>query len=512
MGFSFFKAKKQEADYVISGMKSCFLGHKFVAKGQASPQGIFAQWEWKDGELSACVDLLGFYNLFYYATNEEVIVSPSPIQLIAEGAPSELDEQALGVFFRIGFFIEEDTPFKKIKVLPPGGKLVWKAGVISVSGGMEIQPESRVSRREAVDGFIDLFRQSVRQSLESCHGEIVLPLSGGRDSRHILFELKRAGIMPSRCITYNGNTAKDPDAEVLAAMQVSQAVGVPHVILSDKQSRFRDQIITLLKTHLCSDEHFQHMPLQDYCRSVDCILLDGIGGDVLSRNGNFTNVALYDFSRKDQWKQMSRIVIQDFIKVTGFRLEDLIGEQQTQASFPQEQAVEYLQKTLEKFEGAADPWTSFLFWNRTRREIALNLTGMLANARCVLAPYLAHNLVSFLASLSFEVISNPRFHDEVIATAFPEYAHIPYHNELKVKKRQRSAWQRLKTMREGILAVAKVNQKLLLPEVKAQLEMAINAKRTATNVYRYYLICLNEVCNKESVKRFIEVVSEMKTS
>ena len=47
--------------------------------------GLFAEWDFDGETLTARVDALGFYSLFYCEEPGAISVSSSPIQLIAEG-------------------------------------------------------------------------------------------------------------------------------------------------------------------------------------------------------------------------------------------------------------------------------------------------------------------------------------------------------------------------------------------------------------------------------------------
>jgi hypothetical protein len=66
-----------------------------------------------------------FSRFSYYCRDGEFAISSSIPRLIEAGAPIEVDEPALAVFLRLGFFIGDDTPYKHIRALPPGATLVW---------------------------------------------------------------------------------------------------------------------------------------------------------------------------------------------------------------------------------------------------------------------------------------------------------------------------------------------------------------------------------------------------
>jgi asparagine synthase (glutamine-hydrolysing) len=198
--FPFFHAAFEGGRVITRGMPSVRLGHRIARGGDNPSDGIFAEWNWDGERLTVKNDRYGVYPLYYFQTGDTVAVSPSLIRLLMEGAPDDLDYDALSVFLRIGFFIGEDTPFKAIRAVPPDVRWEWKQGRLS-SIGKYIQgrplPYSRVQLSEA---FQDLFRQSIRRRLPSDEN-FVVPLSGGRDSRHILLELAEQGVRPNYCIT-----------------------------------------------------------------------------------------------------------------------------------------------------------------------------------------------------------------------------------------------------------------------------------------------------------------------
>ena len=206
------------------------LGTRATRPGCDTPEGIYTDWNWDGCSLTAEVDRFGFYPLFYCGSDSEIMISTSPVELIARGAPADIDYESLGVFLSIGHYLDEQTPFRAIRVLPPGGRLHWS--------GTEFRIEKRtlacfspkdISRSDAVDGAIELFSQAVAYMAEQARRELVVPLSGGRDSRHILLELLRLGYSP-QCITWvDNNRGLGPDA--MAASQIATAARANHRLL-----------------------------------------------------------------------------------------------------------------------------------------------------------------------------------------------------------------------------------------------------------------------------------------
>lgn len=507
MPFPFFEVRKYDRGTVTRGRPACVLGHGFDVDGVAERQGVYARWQWDGTRLIAQVDRLGFYGLFYCHTPSGVLISPSVLQLVAEGAQPTPNDLALSVFFRIGLFLNEDTPFRAIRALPPGGTLVWKDGRTEITGGPEVASESTISRREALDGFIDLMRQAVVRCFRSWEGQFVLPLSGGRDSRHILFQMKAHGTLPSLCVTsHSGGGSFDPEAE--PARRVAKAAGVPHVLLDGGRSRQRDMVRTLVATHLCSDEHAQLIQLADYCAGTRAVL-DGIGGDILSRNRGATDEAAYENCIAGDYTAVARFMIQDHCRIVGAGPADVFDPAEVERRFPEDEAVEYIAETIRKFESAPDPFTSFFFWNRTRREISLAPTAIHSDAAAVLCPYLDSDLQRFLASLPFDVTRDRRFHDDAIARAFPAFAQIPYSEQVKERPRRTAFFRRVCRAADAAFVAATWFPGRRLREVRTLLGPARNGVRKGTADLLHCYRLLIDSADPHHARRLIDVADRL---
>src|SRR3989338_9822448 len=93
------------------GNSHCF-GHKIDRGPGAKPDGVFAEWSWDGNQLTVTNDRYGLFPLYYCCADNEIYLSTSIRQMLALGAPKDLDYDALAVFLRIGLFIGDDTPFK----------------------------------------------------------------------------------------------------------------------------------------------------------------------------------------------------------------------------------------------------------------------------------------------------------------------------------------------------------------------------------------------------------------
>ena len=320
--------------------------------------------------------------------------------LICRG--DEWDFGALAVFFRLGFFLGEDTALTAIKAAPP-------------PGGIFIVPEQRISRGQAIDNYVDLFRKSMGQRL--LDGPFAVPLSGGRDSRHILLELLRLGRKPQFAITMLRFPPKCND-DVLVAAELCARAGVPHRVFPQTEDGFTVETRKNHLTNFCTDEHQWTLALADRLGELAVpAVYDGIGGDILS-SGLFQTIDLHQLLCGERLDEVAeRLMPPGRVIKDCFALE-------LSAKMNREVALQRLHRELRRHVGAANPLASFYFWNRTRREIArvLDVYGDTA----AITPFLDNELFRFLSSLPAEVTIPGDFHTETILRAYPEFAHIRF--------------------------------------------------------------------------------------
>lgn len=408
---------------VADGMHRAVFGHRLGAPGVADADGIFAGWDWDGRRLVACNDRYGLQPLFHAnLPGGGVAVSPSIIRLIELGASTAFDLEALSIFFRLGHFLGEDTPFQSIRTVPPNAVFEWVDGKLTCRARYPVVPqEMRLTRDDAIDRYIELFSASIRKRLPTS-SRFGVTLSGGRDSRQIVLELHRQGFRPQACVSaldHPPNPNEDP--EVAAAL--CARLGLRHVIVTQRLSRFAAEAHKNRRTHFCSMAHGWYLALADFLDGqFDCVH-DGIGGDVLSQSKLLTPELDAAFHSGHLHTICDALFARHASNLAG--VERLVrGE--LRACLDPALARRRFARELGRHLDWPNPVASFVFWNRTRREIALAPFGILQGVQTVYAPYLDHDLFDFTVSLPSKVLLNRRFHDEVISRAYPACADIPY--------------------------------------------------------------------------------------
>jgi asparagine synthetase B (glutamine-hydrolysing) len=301
--------------------------------------------------------------------------------------------------------------------------LTWRPGA-----GAHVSVESRpqraecLSRKSAIDGYTTLFRQAVQRRLPLDRDRVIVPLSGGHDSRHILFELVRARCRPDDTITiHHYPPAGDDDSAI--APQVAAAAGVAHTTIPLDPGRVAAERRKNVMTSFCADRHAQMMPVVDYLRGRADVIYDGLGGDILSGTrlqGASQEMALLASGRCDELATMH------LHAHSNEEALNAVLQPAARQRFSFEVAHARVAEALGRHLDAPHPWGSFRVNNRTARSVALLPLAMLARSARVMTPYLDRDLADFLAVLPASRLADGQLHAEVISRAFPEHAHIRY--------------------------------------------------------------------------------------
>jgi len=408
---------------VLTGQPQGFVGHRMRVPGDARPRGLWGEWDWDGQTLTARVDALGYFSLYVYTKGAEVAVSPSILQLLAQGADATLDPVAMAVFHRVGFFVGNDTPFQHIKVLGPDQQLIWSGGTARYEGGEPIPKLQEISRNQAVEAFIEVPRAAIRRFSQAWDAPIALPLSGGRDSRHILLEMAHQGRLPDTCLTFH-HGGKTLNNEVQAARAVAERVGVRHTILGRPRNRLRDSLRGLLMTQLCADEHAQMMPMHDYLTGGAAAAVDGIGGDILTNPDDWA-AGFMERAQRGDYEGIARGMAEGHGGVIA-RHGHSGGAGAVFSPDLEAAAIDRIAQAVRAYDGAPDPYQAFWFYHRTRREISFVSTAVMGGAPMVFCPYLDPDFVDLGLSLAWSVTCDQKLHDDAIYHAYPHAADIPF--------------------------------------------------------------------------------------
>jgi asparagine synthase (glutamine-hydrolysing) len=388
----------------VAGATSFFAGHRLSG---------FASWEWDGAELRAATDRFGLYPLFYCHDGEAIALSTSLLTLIPLLRSRDWDLDALGAFLRLGYFIGDETPFRGIRVAPPF--LRWREGKLHAPAARpEVKRAIHLPRESVEAEYGRLFSASIRKRLDA--SRLFVPLSGGRDSRHIFLELLRRGASVEAAITTDSWRATEREA----GAELCRRTGVRHVVVPPTYFTLAAALERNRATFLCSDEHFWSLTVRDRLRAERAqTIFDGLAGDVLSQSKNLSPQRLQWMRRGELRAMAGHLVAAEDAFLRQILARDFLE------AMPAGRLIDRLADELAAHQGQPNPVGSFFFWNRMRREIALAPFGVLREFAAH-TPFLDEELYEFLSALAAEFLLEQPLHDAVLRREFPEHADVPF--------------------------------------------------------------------------------------
>jgi hypothetical protein len=410
----------------VTGQAKVRLGHR-VTNGGASIDGVGVEWVWDGERFELRGDRFGCFPCFYCVDGNRLLVATTLHDAVEMGAPRELDSEAISAFLITGYFVDGDTPLKAIRRLGPNARIKWQDGRLSVTSALPDVKVQFPSYAAAVDGYLDLFATAIRSRSPggSC---FVHPLSGGRDSRHILLELHRQAHLPREAFTVALSRAQDPHSDVAIAARVCRELGIAHRVLDPWKTSFIDaERLKNFLTGVIGSEGAWMIPARGYVEGATTTLYDGIGGDMLSAGLALRPEWLPKIRARDYDGFIDRLAGTARPVPARGEFFEAANQALGRAGFCSvDSGKHHLRRVLDKFTSLHNALTAFMFFNRTVGIIAAQTYGIYRSVENLYAPYLDHDLFDFLFSLPEEMLEDNAFHSAAITRGYPEFAHIPY--------------------------------------------------------------------------------------
>ena len=172
-------------------------------------------------ELLFETDWLGSRPVYY---NEATGVASRNVNDVIEFADMELDPEGFNAYLGTGYSLFQHTPVRGVRFLPPSARLWRESGGDLRVERLPLDLDARLAERHTADEAVDLLRARV-QAEEAAHdGEIVIPTSGGYDSR--LINLMVADPSRVRSFSFGSSERQWDSTEVARARALAQLLGV----------------------------------------------------------------------------------------------------------------------------------------------------------------------------------------------------------------------------------------------------------------------------------------------
>lgn len=320
-------------------------------------------------------------NALYFASRIDPLVQAAP-------GPLTIDWDAWASIISMRFPGADRTPFAEVRRLQPHATLGWRRrqARLDAPSWPWAQAEPHLDHREAGAALA----QSLRDTVAAVGSPVLVPLSGGRDSRMLACVFAEAGLA-ARAVSVSDDEGGSFEEDLAAP--VAAALGLECDVLRAAPSNYPRNWIT--RARLVEYQFVDHawlVPLSRYVAQQHLPVSDGFAIDVLLGRGNrfFTPETL---DPRDP--RRASLALFDSMRRYG-KAHLALAEHLREPVVERARAL-FLEVAAE-FEGAHSQATLTFYRTRTMRGIACYPTGLLGQRASVVAP--AASLDFALASLS----------------------------------------------------------------------------------------------------------------
>jgi asparagine synthase (glutamine-hydrolysing) len=234
--------------------------------------------------------------LFYIKTKNSLIVSDSAYYL-KDKTDQHLNEEKAAEFMVAGYVTGNETLFDDIKQVRNGEFLLYQKNerllnscyyFKFIHGNYYELPEDRLL--EMLDqAFVNVFSRLV-ESTSKQGKKLVVPLSGGLDSRIIVAMLKRLGVNDVICVTYGGKGNRESEI----SKRVAESLGYKWIFVESTAKKWREyynskeaDLFRVQAGNLSSLPHMQDFPTVKELKTQgkipeNSVFVPGHTGDMIS--------------------------------------------------------------------------------------------------------------------------------------------------------------------------------------------------------------------------------------
>ena len=347
-------------------------------------------------------------------------IIPHAQTIVEVDRPKALDKEAICVFAALGFFLDQDTYWKHQKVLPPASDSILDANGFLVDSTpwfkWHYSPRD-ISFDQALEEFTTLFETIIDEQVTD--KKVVLPISGGLDSRSQAAALKQLG----KKVSSYSYEYKNGFPEAKIAQEIAEVCGFPFQKHTISEPYLWNSIEKLAEINGCYSEftHPRQMAIYDELASKGEVFSLGHWGDVL-----FDDHAIENLREEEEVE----LLIKKVVRKGGMSLANALWEYwKLEGSFS-----DYLYSRLRflleqipiKHSGAKIRAFKSLYW--APRWTSINL-AIFESARPITLPYYDDRMCEFICSIPEKYLANRALQIAYIKQRNAEVARVQWQSE-----------------------------------------------------------------------------------
>jgi len=219
--------------HILSGGQGWHVDHddsRVYGYRLADGSGEWCSLYERNGGVYVTTSPFGTYSPYYAIVGDTVYVADNVAALVRQTGKREINERSLLEYMSFGCgttatTLGTTTHIRGINTFPPGARSVVHETGLEVHSAWA--PHGRLATQQE---FHDRFRQVVADAVGE-KGDIILPLTGGLDTRSILAMLVELGVLDRvRCFTFSGCVEDDQ-----IAASICKHYHLPHKLYTNSR-------------------------------------------------------------------------------------------------------------------------------------------------------------------------------------------------------------------------------------------------------------------------------------
>jgi len=347
-------------------------------------------------------------------------IIPIEQQFVKVRAPHELDLKAICVFVAAGFFLESDTYWKDLKVLPPG-----TINTIDEEGfWIESKPwfnwhysPRDITFEQSVEEFTELFHTICKEQVGDA--PVILALSGGLDSRTQAAAFSKLG----NKVTSYSYSFENGYKESGISRQIAKASGFPFQEFTIPKGYLWDKIdeLTRINGGYAEFTNPRQMAVLDKLRTMTGIFSLGHGGDLF-----FDKAAPDNLIKSREIYQLSKKVVKKGGLELGMALWEAWG---IEGDF-EEYLIERVKSIVNRIaiDNVSASIRAFISSTYVPRWTNVNLR-LFSEAHPITLPYFDDRMCEYICSIPEEFLADRKIQVAYLKEQTPELARITWQGQ-----------------------------------------------------------------------------------
>lgn len=263
--------------------------HQYEEQGTdclQSLRGMFALalWDQKQQRLLLARDRFGKKPLWIAPRPDRLLFASEMQGLLADPSIERaIDPGALDEYLTLGYIRSPRSIFPSVSKIPPASWLTWTPREGLRQGSywrLDYRPKLKISEAEAVERFLELFREAVRIRLRS-DVPVGAFLSGGLDSGSVVAMMAQVSSQPVR--TFSIGFEDSDYSELPLARQVAEKFGTRHqeFIVRPETTKILPELVRHYGEPYADSSCLPSYYVAREARQHVTVALNGDGGDEL---------------------------------------------------------------------------------------------------------------------------------------------------------------------------------------------------------------------------------------